>query len=111
MQNRGTNLKAKKHILVISRLQGLDCLVDARREHPSLLKKMHSAGAKWVDRFLREDSSLGYHLVCSPSNLELSTLSFNTSLPCHSVLLRSIVIVIKVPSMRQLEEQEALELF
>ncbi|WOL06874.1 hypothetical protein Cni_G15608 [Canna indica] len=71
--------KAKKHILVVSRLQGFDCLADVQQEHLSLLKKMHSAGAKWADRFLREDSSLifrlGYHSVPSMRQLHLHVIS------------------------------------
>lgn len=56
-------------MLVVSRLEGLDCLADARKEHLALLKKMHSTGLKWAEEFINEDSSLifrlGYHSVCS----------------------------------------------
>lgn len=58
-------------MLVLSRLNGLDCLEDARREHLPMLRSMHSAGVKWVKKFLSEDPSLvfrlGYHSVCTSS--------------------------------------------
>lgn len=62
-------MQAKKHVLVLSRLDGLDSLEDAKKEHLPLLRSMHSAGVKWVQKFLSEDSSLsfrlGYHSVCA----------------------------------------------
>ncbi|XP_074587896.1 transcription factor bHLH140 isoform X2 [Curcuma longa] len=71
--------KAKKHILVVSRLQGLDSLSDVREEHLPLLKKMHSAGLKWTQMFLNEDASLmfrlGYHSVPSMRQLHLHVIS------------------------------------
>ncbi|KAG6521508.1 transcription factor bHLH140-like [Zingiber officinale] len=71
--------KAKKHVLVVSRLQGLDSLSDVRKEHLSLLKTMHSAGLKWTRMFLKEDASLmfrlGYHVVPSMRQLHLHVIS------------------------------------
>lgn len=62
-------LQAEKHILVLARSAGLDCLADVREDHLELLRKMHSMGLKWAERFLHEDSSLvfrlGYHSVSS----------------------------------------------
>ncbi|KAJ4764212.1 Transcription factor bHLH140 [Rhynchospora pubera] len=71
--------KARKHVLVLSRLNGLDCLEDAKREHLPILKSMHSAGVKWVKKFLSEDPSphfrLGYHSVPSMRQLHLHVIS------------------------------------
>ncbi|XP_078160370.1 APRATAXIN-like protein isoform X1 [Carex rostrata] len=71
--------KAKKHVLVLSRLNGLDCLEDAKREHLPMLRSMHSAGVKWVNKFLSEDPSLyfrlGYHSVPSMRQLHLHVIS------------------------------------
>ncbi|OAY74302.1 Transcription factor bHLH140 [Ananas comosus] len=71
--------KAKKHVLVLSRLDGLDSLEDAKKEHLPLLRSMHSAGVKWVQKFLSEDSSLsfrlGYHSVPSMRQLHLHVIS------------------------------------
>jgi Scavenger mRNA decapping enzyme C-term binding len=54
-------------VLVLSRLNGLDCLEDAKEEHLPMLRSMHSTGVKWVKKFLSEDPSLifrlGYHSV------------------------------------------------
>jgi aprataxin len=65
-------MQAKKHVLVLSRANGLDSLADVKKEHLPLLRKMHSAGMKWAQEFLEEDTSLvfrlGYHLVQSLFN-------------------------------------------
>jgi aprataxin len=66
-------MQAKKHVLVISRTDGLDSLADVKKDHLSLLKSMHSVGMKWAQKFLEEDASLtlrlGYHSVLSYSAL------------------------------------------
>ncbi|KAI0531235.1 hypothetical protein KFK09_000788 [Dendrobium nobile] len=71
--------KAKKHILVTSRLPGLDCLAEIRREHLPMLQKMHAAGLKWAEQFSRHDPSLvfrlGYHSVPSMRQLHLHVIS------------------------------------
>ncbi|KAK3147550.1 hypothetical protein QOZ80_3BG0283800 [Eleusine coracana subsp. coracana] len=71
--------KAKKHVLVISRTNGLDSLADVKKEHLPLLRKMHSAGVKWAQKFLEEDMSLefrlGYHSVPSMRQLHLHIVS------------------------------------
>nr|QDH08962.1 transcription factor bHLH140 isoform X2 [Cymbidium sinense] len=71
--------KAKKHILVLSRLPGLDCLADVRREHLPMLQKMHAAGLKWVEKFSSHDPALvfrlGYHSVPSMRQLHLHVIS------------------------------------
>lgn len=60
-------MQAKRHVLVVSRTDGLDSLTDVKSEHLPLLRKMHSAGVKWAQKFLGEDPSLvfrlGYHSV------------------------------------------------
>ncbi|TVU47401.1 hypothetical protein EJB05_07001 [Eragrostis curvula] len=77
--------KAKKHVLVISRMNGLDSLADVKKEHLPLLRKMHSAGVKWAQKFLEEDASLvfrlGYHSVPSMRQLHLHIISqdFNSA--------------------------------
>lgn len=62
-------MQAKKHILVLSRLHGLDCLADVQKEHLPLLKQMHAVGVQWAERLSSEDASLvfrlGYHSVRS----------------------------------------------
>ncbi|MQL80041.1 hypothetical protein Taro_012463 [Colocasia esculenta] len=71
--------KGKRHVLVLSRLNGLDCLADVRREHLPLLKQMHNLGIKWSKKFLNEDSSLifrlGYHSAPSMRQLHLHVIS------------------------------------
>lgn len=60
-------MQAKRHILVISRMDGLDSLADVKKEHLPLLRRMHLAGVKWAQKFLEEDAALefrlGYHSV------------------------------------------------
>ena len=62
-------MQAKRHVLVISRANGLDSLADVKKEHLPLLRKMHSTGVEWAQKFLEEDASLvfrlGYHSVQS----------------------------------------------
>lgn len=71
--------KAKKHILVISRLPGLDCLSVIRRESLPMLKKMHDVGLKWAEKFSSHEPSLefrlGYHSVPSMRQLHLHVIS------------------------------------
>lgn len=60
-------MQAKKHVLILAKLYGLDRLSDVRREHLPLVKKMHSAGLRLVGNFLKGDTTLifrmGYHMV------------------------------------------------
>ncbi|KAI9154186.1 hypothetical protein LWI28_022347 [Acer negundo] len=78
--------KAKKHLLVLTRCDGLDCLEDVRKEHLQLTKTMHAVGLKWAEKFLDEDASLvfrlGYHSVPSMRQLHLHVISqdFNSKL-------------------------------
>ncbi|KAJ0088338.1 hypothetical protein Patl1_31382 [Pistacia atlantica] len=71
--------KAKKHILVLARCDGLDHLADVSKEHLQLLKMMHAMGLKWAEKFLLEDASLvfrlGYHSVPSMRQLHLHVIS------------------------------------
>ncbi|XP_077239326.1 APRATAXIN-like protein [Tasmannia lanceolata] len=71
--------KAKRHLLVLSRMDGLDRLADVRREHIQLLRKMNSVGLKWAEKFLCDDASLifrmGYHSVPSMRQLHLHVIS------------------------------------
>ncbi|KAG8096390.1 hypothetical protein GUJ93_ZPchr0013g36375, partial [Zizania palustris] len=77
--------KARKHVLVVSRVDGLDSLADVNKEHLSLLRRMHSAGVKWAQKFLEEDPSLvfrlGFHSVPSMRQLHLHIISqdFNST--------------------------------
>ncbi|GMY25541.1 transcription factor bHLH140 isoform X2, partial [Fagus crenata] len=56
---------ARRHLLVVPRSEGLDCLADVRKEHLQSLRTMHDVGLKWAEKFLQEDASLifrlGYH--------------------------------------------------
>lgn len=60
-------LQAQRHLLVLARADGIDCIADVHQEHISLLKKMHAVGLKWAEKFLHENKSLlfrlGYHSV------------------------------------------------
>lgn len=71
--------KAQKHVLVLARSRGLDCLSDVQNEHLSVLKRMHAVGLKWAEKFLSENSSLvfrlGYHSVPSMRQLHLHVIS------------------------------------
>ncbi|XP_057519326.1 transcription factor bHLH140 isoform X2 [Amaranthus tricolor] len=71
--------KAKRHILVLARLDHLDSLEDVRQEHLKLLTTMHQVGMKWIERFLAEDESLcfrlGFHSVPSMRQLHLHVIS------------------------------------
>ncbi|CAN4106144.1 unnamed protein product [Withania somnifera] len=71
--------KARKHLLVLARVKGLDCLEDVQKEHVTLLKTMHSVGLKWAEKFLSENNSLtfrlGYHSVPSMRQLHLHVIS------------------------------------
>lgn len=77
--------KAKRHVLVIARMDGLDSLADVKKEHLPLLRRMHSAGVKWAHKFLEEDAALefrlGYHSVPSMRQLHLHIISqdFNSA--------------------------------
>ncbi|KAM0830256.1 hypothetical protein ACQ4PT_066325 [Festuca glaucescens] len=77
--------KAKKHVLVISRRDGLDSLADVNKEHLPLLRSMHSVGVKWAQKFLEEDASLtfrlGYHSVPSMRQLHLHVISQDFNSP------------------------------
>ncbi|KAI3472870.1 hypothetical protein Pfo_029942 [Paulownia fortunei] len=71
--------KAQRHLLVLARADGLDCISDVRREHISLVKTMHAVGLKWAEKFLNENKSLlfrlGYHSVPSMRQLHLHVIS------------------------------------
>ncbi|KAL8140735.1 hypothetical protein V2J09_006756 [Rumex salicifolius] len=71
--------KAKKHILVLARLEGLDRLADVSQEHLHLLRTMHGVGINWAKKFLQDDESLifrlGYHSVPSMRQLHLHVIS------------------------------------
>ncbi|KAF8683810.1 hypothetical protein HU200_044745 [Digitaria exilis] len=77
--------KAKRHVLVVSRTDGLDSLANVKTEHLPLLRRMHSAGVNWAQKFLGEDPSLvfrlGYHSVPSMRQLHLHIISqdFNST--------------------------------
>ncbi|KAG9453531.1 hypothetical protein H6P81_006435 [Aristolochia fimbriata] len=71
--------KAKKHLLILARVNSLDCLADVCKEHLPLLKTIHSAGLKWAKEFISADASLvfrlGYHSVPSMRQLHLHVIS------------------------------------
>ncbi|XP_021769673.1 transcription factor bHLH140-like isoform X1 [Chenopodium quinoa] len=71
--------KAKRHILVLARLNGLDGVGDVCQEHLQLLRTMQQVGIKWTERFLQEDESLifrlGFHSVPSMRQLHLHVIS------------------------------------
>lgn len=69
-------IQAQKHLLVLARMESLDCLADARKEHLPLLETMHAVGMKWADKFLNENAPLvfrlGYHSVSNNHNLDFA---------------------------------------
>ncbi|KAF3448120.1 hypothetical protein FNV43_RR08831 [Rhamnella rubrinervis] len=71
--------KGQRHLLVLSRHEGLDCLADVRKVHLQLLRTMHAIGLKWAEKFLHEDASLvfrlGYHSEPSMRQLHLHVIS------------------------------------
>ncbi|XAR68791.1 hypothetical protein NMG60_11000157 [Bertholletia excelsa] len=71
--------KAKRHILVLARLEGLEHLADAHKEHIDLLRKMHTVGLKWAEKCTSEDETLifriGYHSAPSMRQLHLHVIS------------------------------------
>ncbi|KAG7960897.1 hypothetical protein I3843_10G150400 [Carya illinoinensis] len=71
--------KARRHLLVLTRYEGLDCLTAVRKEHLNLLRTMHDVGMCWVEKFLQEDASLifrlGYHSAPSMRQLHLHVIS------------------------------------
>ncbi|XP_039019501.1 transcription factor bHLH140 isoform X2 [Hibiscus syriacus] len=78
--------KAKRHLLVLARIKGLDCLADVRKEHLHLLKTMHEVGLRWTNKFLGEDASLvirlGYHSIPSMRQLHLHVISQDFDSKC-----------------------------
>ncbi|PIA32381.1 hypothetical protein AQUCO_04500173v1 [Aquilegia coerulea] len=77
--------KARKHLLVLARTDGLDHLADVGEEHLQLLRNMHAVGEKWAKQFSSDDASLifrlGYHSVPSLRQLHLHVISqdFNST--------------------------------
>ncbi|XP_008243317.1 PREDICTED: transcription factor bHLH140 [Prunus mume] len=71
--------RAQRHVLVVARYEGLDCLADVRKEHLQLLRTMHAVGLKWAEKLLHDDSSLvfrlGYHSEPSMRQLHLHVIS------------------------------------
>ncbi|KAL6337602.1 hypothetical protein AAG906_037195 [Vitis piasezkii] len=71
--------KAQRHLLVLARSEGLDCLADVGGEHLQLLRTMHAVGLKWAEKFLCEDEllvfRLGYHSAPSMRQLHLHVIS------------------------------------
>ncbi|KAH7429064.1 hypothetical protein KP509_09G029000 [Ceratopteris richardii] len=71
--------KARKHLLVLSRMDGLDSIKDLRSSHLALLYHMQSLGMEFVQAFLKEDISLvfrmGYHLDPSMRQLHMHIMS------------------------------------
>ncbi|XP_058214623.1 transcription factor bHLH140 isoform X2 [Rhododendron vialii] len=54
--------KAKRHLLVLARYEGLDRLADVRKENLQLLRTMHDVGLKWAEKYLSEDKTLIFRL-------------------------------------------------
>ncbi|GFY83796.1 APRATAXIN-like protein [Actinidia rufa] len=71
--------KAKRHLLVVARFEGLDRLADASKDHLELLRAMHAVGLKWAEKCLIEDKTLvfrlGYHSAPSMRQLHLHVIS------------------------------------
>ncbi|MCL7026540.1 hypothetical protein MKW94_014170 [Papaver nudicaule] len=71
--------KARRHLLVVLRKDGLDRLADVRKEHLPLLKIAHAVGVKWAMKFIFDEPSLvfrlGYHSDPSMRQLHLHVIS------------------------------------
>ncbi|MCO5610252.1 hypothetical protein L7F22_064488 [Adiantum nelumboides] len=71
--------KGRKHLLVVSRQDGLDSLEDLNRSHIPLLKNLQALGVARVQIFLEEDQSLvfrlGYHSEPSMRQLHMHVIS------------------------------------
>ncbi|KAL5710111.1 hypothetical protein ACHQM5_020715 [Ranunculus cassubicifolius] len=71
--------KARKHLLVLARKNGLDRLEDVGEQDLQLLRTMHDVGEKWAKSFCLEDPSLvfrlGYHSAPSMRQLHLHVIS------------------------------------
>eukprot|EP00250_Pteridium_aquilinum_P003499 c13818_g1_i1 orf=361-2667(-) len=71
--------KGRKHLLVVSRLDGLDSLDDLRSSHLPLLQDMHNLGMTLVQSSLQQDHSLvfrmGYHSDPSMRQLHMHIIS------------------------------------
>ncbi|KAK9123313.1 hypothetical protein Sjap_012915 [Stephania japonica] len=80
--------KARRHLLVVARMDGLDCLADACEEHLHLLKAMHAMGEKWAKKSISEDASIDF-----PSRNFEALVTLGTQMLCH---------LFQDPSMRQL---------
>ncbi|KAG0560402.1 hypothetical protein KC19_10G178600 [Ceratodon purpureus] len=71
--------KAKKHLLIIARRDGLDSIEDVGSQHLPILKHMHSLGETWARRYIDEDPTLvfrlGYHSEPSMRQLHMHVIS------------------------------------
>lgn len=71
--------KAKRHLLVLARCEGLDRLADVREEHLELLRMMHAVGMRWAEKSISEDETLvfrlGYHSAPSMRQFHLHVIS------------------------------------
>lgn len=71
--------KARKHLLVVSRLDDLDSIDDLRSSHVTLLQDMHNLGQTLVQSSLQQDQSLvfrmGYHSDPSMRQLHMHVIS------------------------------------
>ncbi|KAI3988982.1 hypothetical protein MKX01_016553 [Papaver californicum] len=77
--------KARRHLLVVARKDGLDRLTDVRMEHLPLLRIMQDVGMKWATKLISDEPSLvfrlGYHSDPSMRQLHLHVVSqdFNST--------------------------------
>lgn len=73
-------MQARKHLLVLARIDDLERLADVHKEHLPLLNTMHAVGLKWVEKFLNDNESLvfrlGYHSVCNYSNILVTSFVY-----------------------------------
>lgn len=71
--------KARRHVLVVAREDGLDRLSQVRKQHLPLLRHMEALGTKWASTFQESDPSLhfqfGYHAEPSMKQLHLHVVS------------------------------------
>ncbi|KAI5077559.1 hypothetical protein GOP47_0007383 [Adiantum capillus-veneris] len=77
--------KGRKHLLVVSRQEGLDSLEDLNSSHIQLVKNLHALGEAWVQKLLEEDQSLvfriGYHSEPSMRQLHMHVISQDLDSP------------------------------
>lgn len=84
-------LQAQVHLLVLARIDGLDCLADVGKEHLPLLRTMHAVGEKWANTFSSDDSSLTFRLGYHSVSVTVTFSLLNCYITFQSNVLRELL--------------------